>query len=923
MTRPVRSTRARALHRGHRGRQGRRAAATAAAGVLVLVSAVPGLALASPALSTAGTDPAERVLQSVAVTMAPDGTLTEVEATTLATESGADEAESTTRSFSPDDVVGDLPVRVLTSYRTEDGAGTDLADLDGHTGRIEIDLTVQNLTLRPQTLQYDVDGSSRSRSALVGAPLTVVASTALDEVDAASVVTGEPTDGDDVTNGVLSQDAEGTTQVQWATILAPPQIGASATLRLVLDADDFQAPSFDLSVQPGLVVDPSVGALVDAAFRPGESSELALQSRTISLVGEVNTVLARAGETISKVRTTLDSSAETLGTKTVADLEASAISVSSSMKSLDGSVRSLGQDVSASLESTRSSVLEQLLATVTTLDRMLGDTTVKPRPAATRGQGCNTSVARPRKAASVYGTVVQVAGQLGGFSDATAACKQRLQRSILASAGPAEPTEETCRTASVTCALYGARESFGDIARDLVANGDQALSALEPASVADAVAAATRLSSLVDGVSLNTAALLEDSPLGRVRLELEDVEAALADVDDSSQELRAVVDGVHDGAVAARAQVDAMTTQNAALAAELCSMVGDGSQPDTLSAAKVEELRAFLVTRSCDGSTELNPPGGTAMATRIDDQAAAWDAMVAATDTSATGSGVGRALAALDATLVILDAELTLLRTVVERDSGTVDRQLQALDATVASLREARTDLTARITTVRDQQAQAIADVKAAIRNAADDATQDVNEVVDPQIRRVSELSEQSREVLGAMFDRSASGLDTAAAEIAKDGASSLSAAKKQYASEQRAAGARISRQVADGLAGIAQGVASSTRDTEAAAALLTQDLNRVLLDLGDREVNGSGLLGAMTTGAATARSADYQLALATDKTTSYANVRSADVSGLLLRQAQSDAALRMGAELPAFGMDLPDGTDHRTVYTFHIGGGS
>ena len=109
----------------------------------------------------------------------------------------------------------------------------------------------------------------------------------------------------------------------------------------------------------------------------------------------------------------------------------------------------------------------------------------------------------------------------------------------------------------------------------------------------------------------------------------------------------------------------------------------------------------------------------------------------------------------------------------------------------------------------------------------------------------------------------------------------------------------------------------------EAAGALLTQDLNRVLLDLGDRKVNGSGLLGAMTTGAATARSADYQLALATDTTTSYANVRSADIGGLLLRQAQSDASLQMAAALPAFGMDLPTGTEHRTVYTFHIGSAS
>lgn len=910
--------------RSKRSRAPRRALAATSAGMLLLAStAVPGLALASPSLTADDESASDRVLQSVAVTMAPDGTLTDVEGTTVETAAGADESESDTRSYSPDDVVGELPVRVLTAYRTEDGAGTDLADLAGHSGRIEIELTVQNLTLRPQTLEYDVDGTSRTRSALVGAPLTVVASTLLEDVDAGSVVTGTSTGAQNVTNGVLSQDAEGATQVQWATILAPPQIGASATLRLVLDADDFRAPDFDVSVQPGLVADASVGALIDAAFRPGDSSELELQSRTIGLVGEVNTVLARAGETISKVRTTLDSSAETLGTKTVADLEASATSVSSSMQSLDGSVRSLGADISSSLDSTRSSVLQQLLATVNTLDQMLGDTSVKPRAAKVRGEGCDTTVAQRRNAASVYGTVAQVASQLKGFSQATDACKVRLQTSILASAGPAEPSVEKCQTASVTCALFGARASFGEIAEELVASGDQALTALEPASIADAVAAAARLSADVDRVSLSTEALLANSPLGRVKLELDGVDDALAEVRVGTEDLTAVVDGLHSTAVAARADVDAMATQNAALAAELCAMVGDGSEPDTLSAAKVEELRASLVTLACDGTTELTPPGGSAMETRIEEQAAVWDSVVAATDTAPTAAGAGRALAALTADIEAVDAQLFLLHTIVERDSGDVDRRLSALDTNVAKLRETRTDVTERIATVREQQAQVVANVKAAFRDAADEATANVNDVVDPQIRRVTNLADQSRKALGTMFDRSASGLSGAANEIAQDGARSLNAQKKSFAREQQAAGVRISAQVENGLAGIARGVAASTRDTEAAAALLTQDLNRVLLDLGDREVDGSGLLGAMTTGAATARTADYQLALATDKATSYANVRSADIGGLLLRQAQSDAALRMEAELPPFMLDLPAGTEHRTVYTFHLGGDS
>lgn len=169
------------------------------------------------------------------------------------------------------------------------------------------------------------------------------------------------------------------------------------------------------------------------------------------------------------------------------------------------------------------------------------------------------------------------------------------------------------------------------------------------------------------------------------------------------------------------------------------------------------------------------------------------------------------------------------------------------------------------------------------------------------------------------MFDQSASGLSAAAAGITRDGARLIRSQKVQFGRQEAAAGRQISGELEDGLSAIASGVTSATRDTEAAGTLLAGDLNRVLLDLGDRRVHGSGLLGAMATSAATARSADYQLALATDRATSYANVRSASIGAIMLRQAQSDAALQLQADLPAFRLDLPAGTEHRTVYSFHL----
>jgi trimeric autotransporter adhesin len=373
----------------------------------------------------------------------------------------------------------------------------------------------------------------------------------------------------------------------------------------------------------------------------------------------------------------------------------------------------------------------------------------------------------------------------------------------------------------------------------------------------------------------------------------------------------AVFDSIHGTAAAAAGRVEEMKAQNERIAGEICELAGDGS----LDPAKAETLRDSLVSTNCDGSAK--PPAQT-MAGMLSEQSASWGSVAALSDT-ATGD-TSAAVTDLRNRIAGVTTALETLGEAAANEGDTVGDDIKTLNDQIDLLLKARTEVTERVAKVAEQQAAAIDDVREAFRKAAEDASDNVNATVDPQIRQVTKNSAQSSETLGRMFDQSASGLTSAAGKIARDGATTLEKQKKGFAQEQAAAGHRISDQVEQGLAGIATGVTSSTRDMEAAGALLTQDLNRVLLDLGDRTVNGSGLLGAMTTGAATARSADYQLALATDTTTSYANVRSADIGGLLLRQAQSDASLQMAAALPAFGMDLPTGTEHRTVYTFHIG---
>ena len=165
-----------------------------------------------------------------------------------------------------------------------------------------------------------------------------------------------------------------------------------------------------------------------------------------------------------------------------------------------------------------------------------------------------------------------------------------------------------------------------------------------------------------------------------------------------------------------------------------------------------------------------------------------------------------------------------------------------------------------------------------------------------------------------------ASGLSAAAVKITENGATVVDGQKKQLTDLNEKASKSISDQVSGDLLVISDSVSSSGADVAAASKLLTNDLRRVLLDLGDRKVKGSGLLGAMVTSADTADTADYQLALASQTTTSYANVRASDVDGILLRQAQVSASLQAQQDLPAFRIAIPAGAEHRTVYAVQIG---
>ena len=794
-------------------------------------------------------------------------------------------------------------------------------------------MTVQNLTVRPEMLSYDAAGTARQQAALVGSPLTVTASTSLGDLKAERVVTDDEDTGTNVTNGVLGRGADGTS-VQWAALLAPPMLQSSSEFSLVLDAEDFDVPTIDLSVQPGLVTDPSMGALVDSAFNPAGSEELDLQRRTIDLIGEVNLVLTRASDTISDVRTSLTSSAETLGTQTVSDLQSSTQSVTSNMSSLDSALQSLRQDLSSTLESTGSSAVAELDQAVTVVDQLLGDTSAQVPTTGVRGSGCDTTVEAPRKGTSVYGNLLQVASQLDAYAQATGECKGALQASILKTIGDANPTPTQCDgVTSVTCSLQATKSTFDLKAEELRTELLNALDALNAEEYQDAVDAAVAMlktatgegavdgdpesiKAITDAIKTRRGDLVGDMNAARIRLAAADRQLASAQSE--------LTTGLAT-AEAVRGELTSMAGQSTAAATEVCRLVEAG----TLTRDEARKTLSYLVPQASCADGALSPDDTDAdgnllypgpLASRLEDQGDALDDSIGDVQGAAQllteGRGnVTEALAAVDRALDIDcgDEECE------DADARNLRELFIALDGAFARLDRESGDLADEIEDIEDLKDQADA-VRTTINEAVDEARADVKLVVQEESGKIVEAGEAASTELGDMFQRSSDGLKSAGDDVVRNGKKSVNEQKSAFEKARDASANRVTSVVEDGLVQINTGVSSSTRDMEAATALLTADLRKVLLDLGQREVGGGGLLGAMATNAATARTADFQLALAGDKATSYSNVRGRDIEGLMLRQAQTDAAMQSLAEFPAFQIDLPSGSQHRTVYSFRIG---
>jgi len=1070
---------------------------------LAAIGLVAGCTQAPPKVK----DPVN-ISQGVQVSLAPDASITQIVSDSVSV--GQDGQMSSDHKVMGSDLVDDLPIRVSTTYRAEDGStGTNLEDLAGYTGKVEIGLNVQNLTVKSQDVSYDVAGQSKTDPALVGAPLTVMASAELPGVRVDQL---NPSDsnGKSGTNGIIStstgdessasKDGSGpsaTTVVQWATLLAPPVSPAQTTLRLSADVENFDVPSFDIAVQPGLNTDPSSAGVLTAGAQGSSSDELEMQKRTIDVVMSVNDVLARAGKTMTDVRENLDTTSGTLGVDAAESLKTNSESLTKTMEGVHKQVEQLSDDLAANTETTSKETNEQLSEVVSAMDSMLGDTSAAPASAQLEGDSCGANVQSNGRNYSAYSSLSQISSQLNGYAKATSGCRDSLSQALADSIGPAEPTAENCDDPSMTCAF---RESSMKITEELiglVVNGEKLIADLQPELIGNTMSLHKDLVK-----SLEESQKDLDSLHGQAggNIKAEDLEKLKESVDTSREQLSqmtASLDSLHALAeknierIGEAKKTSSMQGQNQELIDEICSLVEQSDEEHGISPEEAKKLLDHLtdnadclddlpVIPSATASpsesqvpehseeptpsedvdpTPLTPtqvpldsesptpsespapsdkakpsktpsespapssspsPSPSASATpsekeidiaepaafvrskpsqspeasesalptanipedepnpskpfespepsdsalptanipedeptpsgpsddeqppvgqipeddqdedlnapmdvQLSDQAEDWAVVLDASDTSKKNDGAGEELKDLSKQLEQLSGQLDALTKQDDSDSSSAKNALADLDEEFAKTLETNAKLGDSLSQLELQQKALESQIRDAFSQAAVDSSKSASQLINDQVRVVSNQGNLSREEVINAFDHSVAGLLATSNNVENGAKKNLEQQHADLQKQADALGRGMDDQTAGALEAIAQSSGQSARDMNGAKAMLTASLNKVILDLGNRKVNGSGLLGSLSTSAALSETADYQLALASKTAEEYANLREEDVSSILHRQAQVKASMQASSELPAFGIEVPQGAQSNTLYSFRLEGNS
>lgn len=329
--------------------------------------------------------------------------------------------------------------------------------------------------------------------------------------------------------------------------------------------------------------------------------------------------------------------------------------------------------------------------------------------------------------------------------------------------------------------------------------------------------------------------------------------------------------------------------------------------------------------------TSNTPTARTPMEERIAAAAAAWDEVLAATSMDDPKEGLARdakdlndAVNAVDGALgevekTLNDAANAQNQDAEKKEEPTEEAKVSLRDR-IHSASDAVNALGKNLEDMTNMQSDLSTAIKEAFKESADETRESLTSMISEEIRKVSSDGSSSASAAKEAFSASIAGITDTANTVVQVAGESIEVQHKDMNDRIEGLRQSLDSVTERSLVALSTRAENATRDLAGASVQLNNDLSKLMLDLGDSNAEGAGLLGALKSNSAKAGAADYQLALAMQNAQGYTNLRSEDIAALQKRQAQFKASLQRLRSLPTFHLSNAGSAEVKTVYTFQIG---
>lgn len=329
--------------------------------------------------------------------------------------------------------------------------------------------------------------------------------------------------------------------------------------------------------------------------------------------------------------------------------------------------------------------------------------------------------------------------------------------------------------------------------------------------------------------------------------------------------------------------------------------------------------------------TSNTPAARTPMEQRIAAAVAAWDEVLAATSMDDPKEGLARDAKDLNDAVNAVDGALgeveKTLNDAVNAQNQDAEKKAEPTEEAKVSLRDrihsasdAVNALGKNLEDMTNMQADLSTAIKEAFKESADETRESLTGMISEEIRKVSSDGSSSASAAKEAFSASIAGITDTANTVVQVAGESIEVQHKDMNDRIEGLRQSLDSVTERSLVALSTRAENATRDLAGASVQLNNDLSKLMLDLGDSNAEGAGLLGALKSNSAKAGAADYQLALAMQNAQGYTNLRSEDIAALQKRQAQFKASLQRLRSLPTFHLSNAGSAEVKTVYTFQIG---